>query len=72
MDPEPLTEMAQGTTMPTDQTYRIHIRSDEFQYESEIHTTQVDREDGWTVFWRDNDGFLRVRDEHIVSLEHLV
>ena len=25
-----------------------------------------------TVFWYDNDVFLRVRDEHIVSLEHLV
>jgi hypothetical protein len=28
-------------------------------------------EDGWTVFWCDNDVFLRVRDEHMVSLEHL-
>jgi hypothetical protein len=58
--------------MTADQTYRIHIRSDEFEYESEIHASQVDREDGWTVFWRDNDVFLRVRDEHVVSLEHLV
>jgi hypothetical protein len=58
--------------MASAQTYRIHIRSDEFQFESEIQATQVDREDGWTVFWYDNDVFLRVRDEHIVSLEHLV
>jgi hypothetical protein len=54
------------------QTYRIHIRSDEFQYKTELQATQVDREDGWTVFWDGNDVFLRVRDEHIVSLEHLV
>jgi hypothetical protein len=61
-----------GNEMGTPQTYRIHIRSDEFQFESEIHATQVDREDGWTVFWYDNDVFLRIRDEHIVSLEHLI
>jgi hypothetical protein len=58
--------------MSEDQTYRIHIRSDEFEYESEVRASQVDREDGWTVFWRGNDVFLRVRDQHIVSLEHLV
>jgi len=64
--------MVRRSEITANQTYRIHIRSDEFQYESEIHATQVDREDGWTVFWHDNDVFLRVRDEHIVSLEHLV
>ncbi|MDT7692806.1 MAG: hypothetical protein QOI75_2173, partial [Pseudonocardiales bacterium] len=56
---------------PALQAYRIHLRSDEFQFENEIHASQVDREDGWTVFWNGNDVFLRVRDEHIVSLEHL-
>jgi hypothetical protein len=54
------------------QAYRIHLRSDEFQFENVIHASQVDREDGWTVFWSGNDVFLRVRDEHIVSIEHLV
>jgi hypothetical protein len=58
--------------MSTAGTYRIHLRHEEFEYESEIQATQVDREDGWTVFWNGNDVFLRVRDEHIVSLEHLV
>lgn len=53
------------------QTYRIHVKSDDFQYENEVQATQVDREDGWTVFWHENHVFLRVRDEHIVSLEHL-
>jgi hypothetical protein len=56
---------------PELQAYRIHLRSDEFQFENEVHASQVDREDGWTVFWNGNDVFLRVRDEHIVSLEHL-
>lgn len=62
-------ENAAGSPQP--QTYRLHLRSDEFQFENEIHATQVDREDGWTVFWNGNDVFLRVRDAHIVSLEHL-
>jgi hypothetical protein len=53
-------------------TYRIHIRSDEFQYESEVHASNVEKEDGWTIFWNGNDVFMRIRDEHIVSLEHLI
>ena len=53
-------------------TYRIHVRSDEFQYENEVHATRVDKEDGWTVFWSGDQVFLRVRDEHVVSLELLV
>jgi hypothetical protein len=65
-------EREPANKMDLEQTYRIHIRSDEFQFESEIHATQVDREDGWTVFWHGNDVFLRIRDAHIVSLEHLV
>ena len=52
-------------------TYRLHVRSDEFQYENEVHATRVDKEDGWTVFWADKDVYMRIRDEHIVSLEHL-
>jgi hypothetical protein len=58
--------------MPEVDTYRIHIRSDEFEFEREVHATQVDREDGWTVFWDGDDVFLRVRDPHIVSIEHLI
>ena len=52
-------------------TYRIHIRSDEFQYESEVHASNVEEEDGWTIFWNGNDVFMRIRDEHIVSLERV-
>jgi hypothetical protein len=53
------------------QDYRIHLMSDGCEFENVVHATQVDREDGWTVFWHENHVFLRVRDEHIVSLEHL-
>ncbi|MDT7691247.1 MAG: hypothetical protein QOI75_614, partial [Pseudonocardiales bacterium] len=28
---------------PALQAYRIHLRSDEFQFENEIHASQVDR-----------------------------
>jgi hypothetical protein len=52
-------------------TYRIHIRSDEFEYKSEVLASNVENEDGWTVFWKGNDVFARIRDEHIVSLERL-
>jgi len=52
--------------------YRLHARNDEFQYESDIHASQVDKEDGWTVFWSGDEVFLRIRDEHVVSLELLV
>jgi len=53
-------------------TYRLHLRSDEFQYEQEVHATDIEREDGWTVFFSGKDAFMRIRDEHIVSLEHLI
>jgi hypothetical protein len=56
---------------PALQAYRVHLRSGHVQYENVVHASQVDREDGWTVFWSGNDVFMRVRDEHIVSLEHL-
>ena len=52
-------------------TYRIHIRSDEFQYESEVQASNVEEEDGWTVFWKGNDVFARIRNEHIVTLERV-
>lgn len=60
------------TTTPASIAYRIHVKSDEFQYKNLIHATQVDKEDGWTVFWMNDEVFMRVRDEHIVSLEELV
>ena len=60
------------TTTGAAGTYRLHVRSDEFQYEQEVHATDIEKEDGWTVFFAGKDAFMRIRDEHIVSLEHLI
>lgn len=67
-----MSELAAGEDVPTSSAYRIHVRHEEFQFESVVHASQVDREDGWTVFWQGDDVFLRLRDEHLVSLEHLI
>jgi hypothetical protein len=34
-----------------------------------LRDVEIEREDGWTVFFRGNDAILRVRDEHVQSLE---
>jgi hypothetical protein len=52
-------------------SYRVHVRHED-SFEHVVHATQVDREDGWTVFWSGNDVFMRLRHEHVVSLEGLV
>jgi SnoaL-like protein len=76
LDDPPSTGSEVGSDLAAGQlavdTYRLHLRSDEFSYEHEVHASAVDREDGWTVFWSGDDAFLRVRDEHIVSLELLI
>ena len=66
---EPFRTDGKGTDLDT---YRIHISSDEFHYESEVRASSVEKEDGWTIFWNGNDVFMRIREEHIVSLEHLI
>jgi hypothetical protein len=32
---------------------------------------ELEREDGWTVLFRDGEAILRVRDEHVQTLEEL-
>ena len=50
-------------------TYRM-VYGDETQVVREtLKDVQVEREDGWTVFFRGDDAILRVRDEHEQSLE---
>jgi hypothetical protein len=50
-------------------TYRM-VYGDEAQVVREtLKDVEVEREDGWTVFFRGNDAILRVRDEHVQSLE---
>jgi hypothetical protein len=36
-----------------------------------FHDVDLEREDGWTVLFRGKEAILRVRDEHIQSLEPL-
>jgi hypothetical protein len=46
------------------------VYGDEAQVVREtLKDVEVEREDGWTVFFRGNDAILRVRDEHVQSLE---
>jgi hypothetical protein len=32
---------------------------------------EVEREDGWVTVFRDNDAILRVREEHVQSLDEV-
>jgi hypothetical protein len=50
-------------------TYRM-VYGDEAQVVREtFHDVTIEREDGWTVLFRGRDAILRVRDEHVRSLE---
>lgn len=52
-------------------TYRM-VHGDDTQIVRETYRdVEIDREDGWTVIFGETDAILRVRDEHIQSLEIL-
>jgi hypothetical protein len=52
-------------------TYRM-VYGDETQVVRETwHDVTLEQEDGWTVLFRGTDAILRVRDEHVQSLERL-
>jgi hypothetical protein len=36
-----------------------------------FHDVSLEREDGWVVFFRASDAVLRVREEHVKSLEEV-
>jgi hypothetical protein len=50
-------------------TYRMAYGDDTQVVRETYHDVEIEREDGWTVVFRGNDAILRVRDEHIQSLE---
>ena len=53
-------------------TYRIVYGDDEQVVRETFHDVDdVQREDGWLSLWRGNDAFLRVREEHVQSLEEV-
>jgi hypothetical protein len=52
-------------------TYRM-VYGDDVQVVRETwHDVTVEREDGWIVLFRGKDAILRVRNEHVQSLERL-
>jgi signal-transduction protein with cAMP-binding, CBS, and nucleotidyltransferase domain len=51
--------------------YRMVYGDDEQVVRETYQDVQVDREDGWTVLFRGNEAILRVRDDHVQSLELL-
>ena len=52
-------------------SYRMVYGDDERVVTETYDDVDIDREDGWTVLFRGNDAILRVRDEHVRSLEVL-
>jgi hypothetical protein len=50
-------------------TYRMVYGDSEQVVRETLDGVRLEREDGWTVFFRDDDAILRVRDEHIQELE---
>jgi hypothetical protein len=52
-------------------TYQMVYGDDVQVVRETYHDVEVQREDGWTVLFRGDDTVLRVRDEHIESLEQL-
>lgn len=52
-------------------TYRM-VYGDEEQVVRETFTdVEVQREDGWLTLFRGNDSILRVREEHVESIEEV-
>jgi hypothetical protein len=52
-------------------TYRMVYGDDEQVVQETFEGVQVEKEDGWTVLFRGKDAILRVRDEHVQSLERV-
>jgi hypothetical protein len=52
-------------------TYRMVYGDHEQVVRETWHDVTLEREDGWTIVFRGKDAILRVRDEHVQSLERL-
>ena len=52
-------------------TYRMVYGDNNQVVRETFHDVALEREDGWTVLFRGKEAILRVRDEHIQSLEHV-
>jgi hypothetical protein len=51
--------------------YRMVYGDDEQVVRETFEDVDVVREDGWTVLFRGDEAILRVRDEHVQTLEQL-
>jgi hypothetical protein len=52
-------------------TYRMIYGDDEQVTRETLDKVEVQREDGWVVFFRGPDAILRVQEAHVQSLELL-
>lgn len=52
-------------------TYRMIYGDNEQVTRETLDEVEVQREDGWVVFFRGPDAILRVQEEHVQSLELL-
>ena len=52
-------------------TYRMIYGDDEQVIRETLDEVEIQREDGWVVFFRGPDAILRVHEEHVQSLELL-
>jgi hypothetical protein len=52
-------------------TYRMVYGDHEQVVRETWHDVTIEREDGWTIVFRGKAAILRVRDEHVQSLERL-
>jgi hypothetical protein len=52
-------------------TYRMVYGDQEQVVRETLENVEMEKEDGWVVFFRDGDSILRVREEHVQSLETL-
>ena len=50
-------------------TYRLVYGDDEQVVREVLEDVDIEREDGWVVFFRGRDAILRVHEEHVQSLE---
>ena len=52
-------------------TYRMVYGDDAQVVQETLADVEMVREDGWVVFFRDGDSVLRVREEHVQSLDEV-
>jgi hypothetical protein len=50
-------------------TYRLVYGDDDNRVTEEFRNVELEREDGWIVFFRGDDAILRVQEENVQSLD---